>query len=210
MSAAEFALTGCVLVISISGAHELFRIQYSASVVDYLAYSYAAELSYQNLSHILSDRYSKDFESQKRVIEPLERELEREVSNVFKSSILGWSWTSYEQRTPLKGIRIWIRGPHWNDLTAENHVKIQICLQSWLAPLLRVISDKRNCLGQFTSENSARQPSRGISITAEARRNANIAIYPYFFAKKNSDDRNENGALSGMPLLKKGSALNGQ
>ncbi len=178
MSVAEFIVTGASACCVLAGVHELFRIHFCQTSINIVAHSFASKLSYQGLTHIVLGTFDQDSIHNPRR-KNLELQIEKSVRALMKSQLLGRSWFSLNQdNSQLLGVRVWLSGPHLNDPKAETVVKIQVCISSWLERPLGVVSDQRNCLGQFSGQENM-NASRGLSVAVTARRKADVSIDPY-------------------------------
>jgi hypothetical protein len=178
MSVAEFTVTGSLAILSLAGVHELYRIHYCRSSLNVIAQAFAARDSYQSLNLIFSGAY-EDVESARSGKRKIGQRIENAVIETLKSPMLR-SWTQVtDKELPVAGLRVWVTGPQLENPQRDTEVKIHVCLKSWLEPLFGVLSDRRDCLGQFTSSEQANE-SRGLSITVSAKRKAAISIPPFF------------------------------
>ncbi|MEN9809288.1 MAG: hypothetical protein RLZZ488_855 [Pseudomonadota bacterium] len=185
MSAAEFTVAASAALLCLTAVHELARLQLIRNSINLVASSTAAQHSYQSLRHVLQGSFSPE-NGQRR--SQYEKQIERSVLHALDDPLLRWSWThSFENSRPAFGVRVWLNGARFGDLEQPTTVKIQVCLRSWLEPILGALSDKRNCLGEFSSTGDHRQ-SRGISISATSTRMKNISLEPYF-REKNSEEK---------------------
>lgn len=156
--------------------HELFRLQATENSLNLLAQARAAELSYSSLQNILVGTFSVPENTQKKAIE---EKIANNVDSLLQKSVLAWMLPNGDPKSiPFNGIRVSVLGPTFERKQAKNEVKIQVCIKSWLEPLLRIVSDRRNCLGQFTTQNSG--TSRGISLIGFSSREPSISLVPYF------------------------------
>jgi hypothetical protein len=177
MSVAEFLICGAAATVALAGAHELFRLQSISNTLSLVAHTQAAQISYESLTHLLKGTF---IDSKNPTHSQLGQTIESRVSTLLESSLLQWSWFySSQQRSPITGLRVTLQGPRWGNIRQGAEVKIHVCLQSWIEPFLRVISDRRNCLGQFSSHAESSR-SRGISFDIIARRDPNVSLHPYF------------------------------
>jgi len=178
MSVAELIVPGAAACCVLTGVHELFRIHLCQTSINLIAHSFASKLSYQGLTHIVVGTFDQNsMHNLKR--KKLELQIENSVRALMKSQLLARSWFSSSQdNEQLLGVRVWLSGPHLNDSKADTVVKIQVCISSWLERPLGVVSDQRNCLGQFSGQENL-NASRGLSLAVTARRKADISIAPY-------------------------------
>jgi len=178
MSVAELVVTGAAACCVLTGVHELFRIHFCQTSINLIAHSFSSKLSYQGLTHILLGTFDQNsVHNPKR--KDLELQIEKSVRVLMKSQLLGRSWFSFNQdNSQLLGVRVWLSGPHSKEPKAETVVRIQVCISSWLERPLGIITDQRNCLGQFSGQENM-NASRGLSIAVTARRKADISIDPY-------------------------------
>lgn len=182
MSVAEFTIAGSIAILAMAGTHEMIRLQAAKTALNHIAYNYASEISSEGLSHILKGT----FQTSKK--ESLEKRIQNQITQTFKNPFLSWSW-SHDSSTEsvLTGVKVSAIGPRFGEINKTTEVRIHVCLKSWIEPFLKVLSDQRNCLGQFTKENGIKGESRGITMTVMATRAANIASPNYFQKNSRSD-----------------------
>ncbi|NBW81161.1 hypothetical protein EBR21_05345 [bacterium] len=181
MSVAEFAIAMPIVLICVAGVHELFRIQAAENTLNVIATARAAELSYMNLQNILNGTFSSEKNQHQ---ETLERKIGSLVAETFQSPLLVWRFSAGDiRKPPISGIKVTVNGPSFRDRQARTEVRIHVCLKSWIEPLLRILSDGRNCLGQYTSGDQA-DAGRGIQLKGFASREPSISLIPYFKSAK--------------------------
>ncbi|MEN9825138.1 MAG: hypothetical protein RI953_883 [Pseudomonadota bacterium] len=181
MSVAEFAIGMPIAMICIAGVHELFRIQSAENAINVVASAQAAELSYQSLRNILDETFAAADNPNQRA---LEEKISSLVGDTFQSPLLLWRFSAGDLQKPtVSGIKVTVSGASFSNRFAKTEVKIQVCLKSWLEPLLRVLSDGRNCLGQYKTAGEANS-GRGIPLTGLAIRASSVSLIPYFSASK--------------------------
>jgi hypothetical protein len=177
MSVAELIVAGGVIVTSIVGIHELFRIHQCRSSLNIIARTFAAKNSYRSLSHLIDGTFEAEntgHSEQNRLTADIERTVEKTLSS---PSLRGWMHSG-PNTDHYSGLRVWLSGPHITVPDRENKVTIQICIRTWLEPLLGIISDRRNCLGQF-SPSANINAGRGLSLSVTATRGSGLTIPPY-------------------------------
>lgn len=187
MSAAEFAIVGSIVVLGMAGSHELIRLQTAKNALNNIAYNFASEISSEGLSHIIKGTFhtSEKINGKK---EALEERIENQIKQTFKNSFLSWSWLNNSStEAVITGVKVSTGGPHFREINKDTVVRIHVCLKSWVEPFLRILSDQRNCLGQFTKESGVKGESRGITVSVIATRASNIASQNYFQKHSQTD-----------------------
>lgn len=179
MSVAEFAICGVILAGVCAGTYELCRLQAIKSTLELVAGAHAAQLSFESLPLIWAGTFEPATQKSTEQM-ALENQIEATIRELLKSQRLAWTWDSREERdAALTGVRVWTNGPSFHDHIHPVSVRVQVCLKSWLEPALRVISDHRNCLGQFSKTISTGE-TRGISLEVSVQRNVAPSGDTYF------------------------------
>ncbi|NBO37572.1 hypothetical protein EBU99_03210 [bacterium] len=186
MSVVETVVVGGVFLVLASGVHELTRLYAIRHSLELMVSSRAGAEALKSLSHLSHGTFAPGV----RENNPVEKSLKQASETLFQSSLLNWSWTSVErssQTGTLSGVYASATGPHKEKPLAPVELSVTVCIQSWLEPLLSVLVDGRNCIGQYQSQKNS-PTRRGISMRSSAKRSVPFFVPLYLFGVYEPDN----------------------
>ena len=181
MSVAEFFLACTASIPILCAGHELVRLYSIHRSAEVILNAKLSEAALQSLTHIAADTFS----SHSKIENTFEINLKSDVRRALLAPLFQWRWfqtTLSKNESTLVGIRVSATGPTKDSVLNEFHSTVTLCVSSWFEPLLKIVSDNRSCLGEFSKEGSgAVRYSRGISFRVEAQRSVPVTVPIYFF-----------------------------
>ncbi|MEY4065002.1 MAG: hypothetical protein RIR26_1210 [Pseudomonadota bacterium] len=185
MSVAEFALAGMAAIPLLCTGHELCRILIARHSAQLVLESAVSKAALGSLEHIAKGTFSEPYRENS-----FSQSASHSVQTLFQSPVLHWSFfrpPASAGTSPLGGIRTTSTGPTRDSPQRPVDAKSNLCIRSWLEPLIQFVSEKRNCLGQFRADGAVSDfQAIGIPMHIEARHKIplTVDIYLNIQAKK--------------------------
>lgn len=175
MSVAEFTLASVIALPLLFTGHELCRILMIRHSTQLVLEAAVSRASLGSLEHIARSTFAPSNRENE-----WDRNTTESIRLLFQSPLINWSFFTHRPSgasSSLSGIRTTSVGPTRAKPSKAVHGKTNLCVHSWLEPLVQFVSPERNCIGQFKSNStSSGAPTDGIALHLEAHREIPLTV----------------------------------